>query len=61
MLGHHHATTTQCYAHLAADPVKDGVDKIGATIAAALLGNRDGVPPRYGTPLSFGHVDSLSV
>jgi integrase len=39
MLGHNHAATTQRYAHLAADPVKEAVDKIGVTIAAALRGN----------------------
>lgn len=38
MLGHTQAATTQRYAHLAADPVKEATDKIGETIAAALLG-----------------------
>jgi integrase len=42
MLGHNHAATTQRYAHLAADPVKNAVDKISATLAAALHGNRNG-------------------
>ena len=41
MLGHTHAATTQRYAHLAADPVKAGVEKISATIAAALQGGTD--------------------
>jgi site-specific recombinase XerD len=29
MLGHNHAATTQRYAHLVADPVKEAVDRIG--------------------------------
>jgi len=40
MLGHTHVATTQRYAHLAADPVKDAVEKIGVTLAAAMHGNR---------------------
>jgi integrase len=52
MLGHNHASTTQRYAHLAADPVKDAVDKIGATIAVALRGNRSGA----GVPTIHGHT-----
>jgi integrase len=36
ILGHNHAATTQRYAHLAADPVKEAVDKISETIAAAM-------------------------
>ena len=53
MLGHTHAATTQRYAHLAAPPVKDAVDKIGTTIAAALHGNRseDGLPGDQGSTL----------
>jgi integrase len=53
MLGHNHATTTQRYAHLAADPVKDAVDKIGVTIATALHRNRNGdnVPTIHGNIL----------
>jgi integrase len=53
LLGHNHATTTQRYAHLAADPVKDAVDKIGTTIAVALHGNRNGagVPTIHGNTL----------
>lgn len=39
ILGHNHAATTQRYAHLAADPVKDAVDKIDVVIAAAIHGN----------------------
>ena len=40
MLGHTQAATTQRYAHLAADPVKEATDKIGETIAAALWGSK---------------------
>jgi site-specific recombinase XerD len=34
MLGHNHAATTQRYVHLAADPVKEAVDRVGERIAA---------------------------
>jgi hypothetical protein len=40
ILGHTQAATTQRYAHLAADPVKEAVDKIGAVIAHAMQGDR---------------------
>lgn len=45
MFGHNHTATTQRYAHLPADPVKDAVDKIGATIATAMHCNRNGIVP----------------
>jgi integrase len=32
MLGHNHAATTQRYAHLAADPVKEVVSQVGARL-----------------------------
>ncbi len=38
MLGHTQAATTQRYAHLAADPVKQAAEQVGATIAAAMKG-----------------------
>ena len=38
MLGHTPSATTQRYAHLADDPVKEATDKIGERIAAALMG-----------------------
>ena len=38
MLGHTQAATTQRYAHLAVDPVKQAVEQIGVKIAAALKG-----------------------
>jgi integrase len=38
MLGHTQAATTQRYAHLAADPVREATDKIGEVIAKALGG-----------------------
>ena len=38
LLGRTHATTTQRYAHLDADPIRRAVDAIGATISAALDG-----------------------
>jgi integrase len=39
ILGHNHAATTQRYAHLATDPVKEAVDKIDAVITAAVQRN----------------------
>ncbi len=42
LLGHKHAATTQRYAHLDADPLRRAVDTIGATISAAMEGNRGG-------------------
>lgn len=42
LLGHSHAATTQRYAHLAADPVKQAMDQVGATIALALQGRPNG-------------------
>jgi YD repeat-containing protein len=38
MLGHTQAATTQRYAYLAADPVKEVTDRIGERIAAVLMG-----------------------
>ena len=38
MLGHTQPQTTQRYAHLAEDPVRQAVEHIGGTIAAALKG-----------------------
>jgi len=43
LLGHSQAATTQRYAHLDADPLKRAADAIGATIAAAMEGNRGDV------------------
>jgi integrase len=36
LLGHSQAATTQRYAHLANDPVRQAVETIGATISAAM-------------------------
>ena len=38
MLGHTQAQTTQRYAHLAADPVKEATEKVSNQIAAAMKG-----------------------
>ncbi len=38
LLGHKHAMTTQRYAHLSADPVKQAGERIAATIQSALSG-----------------------
>lgn len=42
LLGHTQAATTQRYAHLAADPVRQAADRISGEIAAALNGNPKG-------------------
>jgi integrase len=42
LLGHSQAATTHRYAHLDADPLRRAVDTIGATIAAAMEGNKGG-------------------
>ena len=42
LLGHTQAATTQRYAHLAADPVRQAADRISGEIAAALEGNPKG-------------------
>jgi site-specific recombinase XerD len=36
LLGHKHATTTERYAHLSADPLRAANDAVGARIAAAM-------------------------
>ncbi len=38
LLGHTQAVTTQRYAHLAADPMHEAAEKIGASLGAALAG-----------------------
>jgi integrase len=38
LLGHTQPVTTQRYAHLAADPMHEAAERIGATIEAALAG-----------------------
>jgi integrase len=51
LLGHSQAATTQRYAHLANDPVRQAVETIGATISAAMSRKRPGaeaVPFRKG-------------
>ena len=40
LLGHSQAATTLRYAHLDADPLRRAVDTIGATISAAMEGNK---------------------
>lgn len=40
MLGHTQASTTERYAHLASDPVREANEAIGATIAAAMEGKK---------------------
>ena len=40
LLGHSQAATTHRYAHLDADPLRRAVDTIGATISAAMSGEK---------------------
>ena len=42
LLGHTQAATTQRYAHLAADPLKQASDLIGRRMAAAMRGEAGG-------------------
>jgi integrase len=42
LLGHSQAATTHRYAHLDTDPLRRAVDTIGATISAAMDGNKGG-------------------
>jgi integrase len=42
LLGHSQAATTHRYAHLDADPMRRAVETIGATISAAMDGNKSG-------------------
>jgi site-specific recombinase XerD len=45
LLGHARQSTTERYAHLAADPVKAAADAIGERIAAAMKGDSSAVVP----------------
>src|SRR5262249_15478430 len=47
LLGHSNAATTQRYAHLADDPLKEAVKKIGAVIDGATNGNENGNVVRH--------------
>ncbi len=40
ILGHTQAATTQRYAHLADDPVREAAERVGGEVAAALRGGR---------------------
>ncbi len=42
LLGHTQAATTQRYAHLAADPLRQAADRISSEIAAAMSGKPKG-------------------
>jgi integrase len=47
LLSHAQSATTQRYAHLANDPVREGAERIGSVISAAL----DGRKPEAPTPI----------
>jgi hypothetical protein len=42
LLGHSKITTTQRYAHLSVNPVRDAVERIGGRIAAKLIPGAEG-------------------
>jgi integrase len=42
LLGHRHATTTERYSHLSADPMRQAAEAIGQRINTALTGKVDG-------------------
>ena len=44
LLGHSQAATTQRYAHLANDPLREASERIGATISAAMSGRKPEPP-----------------
>jgi integrase len=48
LLGHTQARTTQRYAHLADDPLREAAAKIGAVIAGKDAGNVVRLPTRGG-------------
>jgi integrase len=48
LLGHRRTATTQRYAHLADDPLRQANDAIGARIAAAMAGNGGEIVPLRG-------------
>jgi site-specific recombinase XerD len=50
LLGHTQTRTTQRYAHLADDPLKDAVAKITATIAGAGKSSNVATFPKRGSP-----------
>ncbi len=50
MLGHKHVATTQRYAHLAPDPVKQATEVTSQTIAAAMRGESAEVVSLSGSP-----------
>lgn len=51
LLGHTQQRTTQRYAHLADDPVREAAERISGQIADALIGNEVSINPA-GTPAS---------
>jgi integrase len=44
LLGHAQSATTQRYAHLSNDPVREGAERIGSVISAALEGRKPEAP-----------------
>ncbi|MCB1466056.1 MAG: site-specific integrase [Rhizobiaceae bacterium] len=43
LLGHAHSATTQRYAHLSDDPIRTASEAVGSKIAAAMLGQGEGI------------------
>jgi integrase len=48
MLGHTQARTTQRYAHLSADPIKQATETVSKSIVAAMRGDKGEVVPMHG-------------
>jgi hypothetical protein len=56
LLGHRVAATTERYAHLAADPIREASERVGSEIAAAMSGRPPAQVHRFeaGRPARFG-------
>jgi len=50
LLGHSQSATTQRYAHLANDPLREASERIGATISAAMSGRKPEAPTSMRRP-----------
>ena len=61
LLGHTQAVTTQRYAHLAASPMHEAAERIGATIAASLAGRQEAeiLPIDANRRTAIAHLRSL--
>ena len=60
LLGHSQASTTERYAHLADDPVRQAADTVGKRIEAALAGNSAEVVPLLSARRQKSRVEPVS-